>query len=243
MSQTIAWMAAEAEGRKTPAAIAPRIGRRVAAATGDEELLRNLPAHQFGAGKLGVPANQVGAPQELTETAPESGPERTLAEILQEDEEIRSEDEIRARRIYRSRTVTMLRRYLKYSIETGRMPSVLGKEFFRAKVSAYPVATFEDRVIFVHDMESCLGRLDEFLRQLIARRVLQEHDRWTTARLLHCNEKTVRRLTPFALDQLGDILLERGLMERAVSIPENSCQGGLESEFSVSDCEEGENKF
>jgi DNA-directed RNA polymerase specialized sigma24 family protein len=166
-----------------------------------------------------------------------------LADILREYEEIESEEEHRRRRIYRGRTVTMLRRYLKYSIETGRLPSLLGQEFFRAKVTTYSVVTFEDRVIFVHDMERCLQRLDEFSRELIARHVLQEHDRWATARLLHCSEKTVRRLAPVALDQLCEIMLEVGLMERQDAISEKSCQGGLESEISVSDCEESENNF
>jgi len=147
------------------------------------------------------------------------------------------------RRIYRRRTVAMLRRYMRYSIETGRLPSLLGREFFRTKVTQYTVVTFEDRVIFVHDMEMCLERLDEFSRQLIARHILQEHDLVATARLLNCNEKTVRRLTPFALDRLSEILLEAGLMERIESTVENSCQGGLEGENYVSDCEDGENKF
>ena len=65
----------------------------------------------------------------------------------------------RERRIYRARTVTMLRRYMRYSIETGRLPSLLGREFFRAKVTSYTVVTFEDRVIFVHDMERCLEKV------------------------------------------------------------------------------------
>ncbi len=72
------------------------------------------------------------------------------------------EDRERERRMYRGRTVGMLRRYLRYSIEAGRLPSMLGAEFFRAKVTAYTVVTFEDRVIFVHDMETCLERLDGF---------------------------------------------------------------------------------
>jgi hypothetical protein len=37
--------------------------------------------------------------------------------------------------------------HMRYSIETGRLPSLLGREFFRAKVTAYIVVTFEDRVI------------------------------------------------------------------------------------------------
>jgi hypothetical protein len=119
----------------------------------------------------------------------------------------------RRRRIYRSRTVAMLRRYMKYSMETGRLPSVLGSEFFRSHVTSYGVSTFEDRVIFVHDMEICLERLDEFSRQLIARHILQEHDQEATARLLGCADRTVRTYVPIALDLLSGILLEVGLMD------------------------------
>jgi hypothetical protein len=146
------------------------------------------------------------------------------------------------RRAYRRRTVAMLRRYMRYSIETGRLPSVLGGEFFRAKVTSYTVVTFEDRVIFVHDMEICLQRLDEFSQQLIARHILQEHDHEGTARLLHCNEKTVRRLVPMVLDLLSDILLEVGLME-SLDNSKKSCQGGPASQNELSHCEDGENKF
>jgi DNA-directed RNA polymerase specialized sigma24 family protein len=60
------------------------------------------------------------------------------------------------------------------------------------------VVTFEDRVIFVHDMETCLNRLDEFSRQILARNVLQEHDQAATARLLGCAERTVRNYVPIA---------------------------------------------
>jgi hypothetical protein len=166
-----------------------------------------------------------------------------LAEILREYEEIRKEEETRERRILRGRTVGMLRRFLRYSLETGRLPSLLGQEFFRAKVTCYNVGTFEDRVIFVHDMERCLDRLDEFSRQLIARHVLQEHDRWATARLLGCNEKTVRRCTPLALDRLAGILVEVGMLKPVEPVAGNSCQGGFRSEISVSDCDDGKNIF
>jgi len=167
-------------------------------------------------------------------------------ELVEEDPWEAREAE-RVRRVYRSRTVGMLRRYMQVSIETGRLPSVLGREFFRAKVTSYRVGTFEDRVIFVHDMEICLERLDEFSRQLIARHVLQEHDQEATARLLHCGERTVRTYVPVALDLLSEILLEVGLMERLdgglKKVYEKSCQGGPEGEKFVSDCEESENKF
>jgi hypothetical protein len=164
-------------------------------------------------------------------------------ELMEDSRQEESWEMERVRQIYRKRTVEMLRRYMRYSIETGRLPSLLGREFFRAKVTAYTVVTFEDRVIFVHDMERCLEKLDEFSRQLIARHILQEHDRWATARLLNCNEKTVRRLTPLAVDTLTEILLDVGLLERLDTISENSCQGGEERENHVSSCEDGENKF
>ncbi len=148
-------------------------------------------------------------------------------------------DEEYERRTYRGRTVAMLRRYMRYAMETGRLPSLLGSEFFRSKVTSYTMVTFEDRVIFVHDMETCLDRLDEFSRELIARHVLQEHDRWATARMLQCNEKTVRRLTPLALDQLSEILLDRGLLERIdterLDGAKISCQVGTERKTSASD--------
>ena len=146
-------------------------------------------------------------------------------------------------RAYRRRTVNMLRRYLRYSLETGRVPSLLGGEYFRTGVTSYGVVTFEDRVIFVHDMESCLQRLDDFSVQLIARHTLQEHDLEATARLLQCNEKTIRRAIPVALDQLSEILLAVGLLEKLDSMSENSCQGGQSDEFPASDCEESEKIF
>jgi len=152
-------------------------------------------------------------------------------------------EEQRERRIYRGRTINMLRRYMRYSIETGRLPSLLGREFFRAKVTAYIVVTFEDRVIFVHDMETSLNKLDEFSRQLIARHVLQEHDQAATARLLGCSERTVRRYVPIALDVLREILLDVGLLERISPKREKTCQEGERGEIFVSDCETSRNKF
>jgi hypothetical protein len=143
-----------------------------------------------------------------SECAEEAQPTESGERLAQFDEEERE------RKIYRARTTAMLRRYMRYSIETGRMPSILGREFFRAKVTSYTVVTFEDRVIFVHDMENCLAKLDEFSQQLIARHILQEHDQAATGRLLGCAEKTVRTWVPVALDLLSEILLEVGLLER-----------------------------
>jgi len=157
------------------------------------------------------------------------------------EERSRAADEYekdRQRRIYRGRTAAMLRRYMRYSIETGRLPSLLGREFFRSKVTSYTVVTFEGRVIFVHDMEKCLNRLDEFSQQVLGRIVLQEYEHEDAARLLGCTRMTVHRRLLLALDLLGGILLEVGLLDPLVSCGEKSCQGGKLEELLLSDCDD-----
>ncbi|HZW94293.1 MAG TPA: hypothetical protein VFF64_15180 [Candidatus Eremiobacteraceae bacterium] len=49
--------------------------------------------------------------------------------------------------LYRRKTTGLLRRYMQWSLEAGRVPSLLGRELFRAKISAYTSTTFEARVI------------------------------------------------------------------------------------------------
>jgi hypothetical protein len=141
-------------------------------------------------------------------------------------------------RRYRGRTVKLLRRYLRMAIESGRLPSVLGSAFFRSGVTSYSGATFEDRVIFVRDMEICLERLDEFSREVVKQSVLQEHSLPDAARILHCDEKTVRRQISIALDDCSEILLEMGLLERQFSNWEEPCQEVKNDEFPASDCEQ-----
>ena len=230
-------ISAEAERPESSGAGFPRRTRDVEERTSvgnaakQTRFAQQLPAHQF-------PAESIPAEAEET-TVGIAQPAAEMQALLQQAVD---EEHEREQRIYRGRTVAMLRRYMRFSIETGRLPSLLGREFFRAKVTSYTVVTFEDRVIFVHDMEKCLDRLDEFSKQLIARHILQEHDRWATAKLLHCNEKTVRRYTPLVLDLLNEILIEVGLMERLLSVPRNSCQEGKSDPIDASDCDNGEYK-
>ncbi len=226
MSTLIAWMAAEAERPEMGASPGfPRRTRR----SEERSATQNSPAQQIGAQQ--VAAQQIPAATEA------------IVELDSFQQRLRAEeDRERERRTYRGRTVAMLRRYMRYSIETGRLPSLLGREFFRAKVTSYTVVTFEDRVIFVHDMEKCLDRLDEFSRQLIARHILQEHDQVATGKLLHCTERTVRNYMPVVLDVLTEILIDVGLMKRMVSTRENSCQEGKKDQILSSDCEEGKYK-
>jgi hypothetical protein len=116
--------------------------------------------------------------------------------------------------LYRKKTWTLLRRYMQWSLEAGRLPSLLGRELFRAKITAYSSTTFESRVIFLHDMERCLDRLEEFDRQLIARVCLQQYDHDAAARILHCTRKTIERRLPELIDELSEAFLKAELLDR-----------------------------
>ena len=145
--------------------------------------------------------------------------------------------------MYRDRTLALLKRYMRLSIEVGRLPSVLGREFFRTRVTSYSVSTFEDTVIFVHDVEGCLAKLDSFSQALIAKIVLQEYSQDEAARLLGCWRRTVGRRYPEALDRLSRMFLEGGLL-RSFDSPKTagreSCQEAEIDESIVSSCKEGE---
>lgn len=141
--------------------------------------------------------------------------------------------------LYRERTVSILKRYMRLSGEIGRLPSILGREFFRARITVYHIFTFEDAVIFVHDVERSLRQLDDFARNLISVMVLQEHTQHSAARRLGCGRRTVARYFPEALDRLSGLFLAGGLLRRLPQTelrPEKSCQEGKTDEISVSDC-------
>jgi hypothetical protein len=114
--------------------------------------------------------------------------------------------------MYRKRTVGLLRRYLRFSLETGRLPSFIGNEFFRAQVSHYTATTFEDRVILVRDVEKSLDRLEYWDQQLVVRIILQEHSQEKTARILQCGLRTIERRLPMVLDLLSEDFLRVGLL-------------------------------
>jgi hypothetical protein len=146
---------------------------------------------------------------------------------------------------YRRRTVALLRRYARASIEVGRLPSLLGREFFRTRVTSYTMRNFEEVVIFVADMERAIERLDEQEKKLLAMNILEEYTIPEVARLLGYNYRTVERSLQDALDELSRILLAGGLMEKLplVTRGEKSCQEGKSYKFDVSDSKEGKNKY
>lgn len=141
--------------------------------------------------------------------------------------------------IYRDRTIAILRRYSRAAMQLGRLPSLLGREFFRSHVTSYGMHSFEDAVIFALDVERCLELLDCESRQWIARITFQEHTYEEAARVHGCNVRTVARRYPEAVDRLTEILLERGILAPIARHKKNvvrleACQEGENVRFAAS---------
>jgi hypothetical protein len=121
---------------------------------------------------------------------------------------------------YRKYTEAMLQRYVRMSMEFGKVPSLLGQEMFRGKVTSYRVESFEDVVIFLHDVDRCLKKLDAEQQHLISRIALQQYTLVETATLLGLRPRTVIRRYGQALDRLTRIFLMVKMLE-----PLKACQG------------------
>lgn len=69
---------------------------------------------------------------------------------------------------FRAQTLAIVRHFFEIASQIGRLPSILGREFFRAKVSHHAIPSFEEQAVFVHDVERALGRLQEQDAEVIA---------------------------------------------------------------------------
>jgi len=113
---------------------------------------------------------------------------------------------------YRKHTESMLLRYLYASMQVGRTPELLGDSVGRGWVSSRPVRTFEDAVIFVLDMETCLRKLTILERKVLTCVVLQDYTQVEAADMLGMGVRTVSYKLPLALDRLTRVLLDAGLL-------------------------------
>lgn len=114
---------------------------------------------------------------------------------------------------YRKYTEALLRRYLRLSMQSGRVPSLLSKDLFRGNVTRYSVRGFEEVVIFCHDVERRLDRLNETDRQIIKRVVLQRYSLSETACILGVSLRSMHTYYGQAIDRVTAMLLEVGLLD------------------------------
>jgi len=144
--------------------------------------------------------------------------------------------------LYRDRTIALLWRYTRLAVELGRLPSLLGREFFRARVSRYDTQTFEDSVILVHDVECSVQSLDPVDKIVIAMLALEQYTQEEAARCLHCTQRTIVRHYGEALDRLSEIFLKReilALLPGKEMVQEKTCQEAKTGDFLASHSREG----
>jgi hypothetical protein len=115
---------------------------------------------------------------------------------------------------YRKYTESLMRKYLRVSMDMGRLPSVLSKGVFRGRASSYRIRNFEDAVVFVIDVERCLNRLDRCSQDLVVRITLQEYTQAETAELTGQSLRSVIRKYGEVLDRLTAIFLEAELFDK-----------------------------
>ena len=68
---------------------------------------------------------------------------------------------------FRSQTLALVRHFFELSCQVGRLPSLLGREFFRARVSHHSIPSFEEQAVFSRDIELCLNRLSDDHAEII----------------------------------------------------------------------------
>ncbi len=117
---------------------------------------------------------------------------------------------------YRKRTLALLHRYLRTSMDIGRAPCVLGNSTFRGRASHHRLRTFEDSLIFVFDVEKCLKRLDRVSQAVIAHVALEDYTPPEAAAITGESLRTVTRIYGEAMDRLTRLFIAFGLLESNV---------------------------
>lgn len=135
---------------------------------------------------------------------------------------------------FRSQTLAIVRHFYEIASQIGRLPSILGREFFRAKVSHHGIPSFEDQAVFVHDVEAALGRLNEQDGALVALVGLFHYSLDDVATMLGRSRGFVAQHFADSLDQLAERFLETRLLRedrpdrrpQFISARESRCSPG-----------------
>jgi hypothetical protein len=115
---------------------------------------------------------------------------------------------------YRGQTLAIVRHFFEMSCQLGRLPSILGREFFRAKVSHHAIPSFEDQALFSHDVQRSLMKLDEPEMEVLTLIGLYDLNLDEAAGVLHCSSGYVSQRFAEALGHLTQIFLDSGLVRR-----------------------------
>jgi RNA polymerase sigma factor (sigma-70 family) len=113
---------------------------------------------------------------------------------------------------FRGQTLALVRHFFELSSQVGRLPSLLGREFFRARVSHHRIPSFEEQAVFARDVELCLARLSDEHAEIITLTGLYDFSYEEVAEMLHSSRTRVHQWFSEALDALSEIFLQAGLL-------------------------------
>jgi hypothetical protein len=113
---------------------------------------------------------------------------------------------------FRAQTLAIIRHFFEIASQIGRLPSILGREFFRAKVSHHAIPSFEKQAVFVHDVERALAGLNEQDGEMVALVGLFHYTLDDVAAMLGRSRSFVAQHFAGAIDQLAEVFLNTGLL-------------------------------
>jgi len=114
---------------------------------------------------------------------------------------------------WRGQTLAILRHFFELSCQAGRLPSLLCREFFRAKVTHHAIPSFEEQAVFVRDVELCLERLTDQQAEMIQLIGLYDFSLGEIGAMLdRCRTWVYERVVE-AVDALTEIFLQTGLLK------------------------------
>jgi len=116
---------------------------------------------------------------------------------------------------FRGQTLAIVRHFYEIASQIGRLPSILGREFFRAKVSHHAIPSFEEQAVFVHDVEAALGRLHEQDAEVIALVGLFQYSLDDVAAMLGRSRSGVAGRFADSIDRLAELFLAAGLIRES----------------------------
>jgi sigma-70-like protein len=115
---------------------------------------------------------------------------------------------------YRGQALAIVRNFFEMSSQLGRLPSILGREFFRAKVSHHAIPSFEDQALFAHDVEQSLMKLDDGEIQVLTLVGFYDLNLHEAAEILHWSAGYVSQRFAEAIARVTQIFLDRGILRR-----------------------------
>ena len=137
---------------------------------------------------------------------------RTQLELFPHDESHLDLDSRPEMICFRGQTLFMVRHFFEISCQLGRLPSLMGREFFRAKCSHHAIPSFEEQAVFNRDIELCLARLTDQQAEIITLVGLYDFSREDAAAMLGCSRAWAGERLATALDCLTEIFLQAGLL-------------------------------